>query len=87
MAYDIVKHEIIYSEDRTEQIGGLYEAAKDNLTNILADMVPAKWCNEPINPRIEHLYNQLSQLRNHCFDIKENNITNNRTEQHGEVNY
>lgn len=60
--------EILYSDDRVEQIGGLYEAAKENLTAILADLVPAAWCQESPNPKITHLYNQIAQLRDHCFD-------------------
>lgn len=60
--------EVLYSEDRTEQISGLYEATKENLTQLLADLVPAPWCEKPVNPRITHLYNQISYLRDHCFD-------------------
>lgn len=72
MEIDVPPGEVIYSDDRVKQIGGLYEAAKENLTDILSDLVPASWCQKPVNPRITILYNQIAQLRDHCFDIKEN---------------
>src|SRR4051794_7232934 len=63
---------IKFSDDRVEQVGGLYEALKHQMNDVLADLVPAPWCKQRINPRVELIFKMIAQLRDHCCDKEEN---------------
>lgn len=69
--YMVYRHQIIKRLGETdptytthvEQVGNVYEAAKDKLNNLFADLVPGPFNQEPVNERISAVFSALQHLR------------------------
>lgn len=57
-------NEEIKDKTHIEQVGFVYEDLKIRLNLLFNDLNPAPWNVEPINSRIEAIYELLTALRN-----------------------
>lgn len=46
-----------------DKVSDAYETIKDQLTNLLSDLVPADHCQDPINHRVSQIYESIRSLR------------------------
>lgn len=51
-------------QDHINEVSEAYEKCKEAFTDFVVDVQPSEYCRKPLAPRIENIYELISNLRN-----------------------